>query len=317
MSRNLDRVSDDASSTKVRTALRRLAVLLLLVIAAFRSECREVIVGSMSFSEWSHVMALPIVVGAFCWLRRNDLQEAITDGSNGGLILMVVGAFIWFATRSLGLFGYLTLVAMLITTAGAVLTVCGARVIKIGFPVLLMAATCLPLSERSMERFSVATQRASLFAAVTMLKAVPGLEVSTHGTTIAYQHGTSSGEFGLGEQRFAFRLIFVGFMIGLLVVFSRRRPPWQIILLVLTSVPLVLISNVLRMIAASLVTVYGNGSPVSNIPRNVSIVVGLVTTYLLFYLMCGLLNQITRLGALFYVEDDSNSDSLPVERSAS
>ena len=299
-----------------RAALGGLAALLILALLAFRGECWTVYLEASSFSEWSHVWCLPVMIGAYAWLRRDDFRAALGNGSAWGVALLLFSAVWWFAIVSLGLFTYLSLFAPLLAFAGAAWAVCGRAFVRTCIPILLMVATCLPLSERSMERFSLATQRASLYGAVSALNAVPGITASRHGTTIAYSRGAQSGEIGVGEQRFAFRLIPASLMIGLFAVFARPRPTWQIVLLTIVALPLVLLSNVLRIVAASLVAIWGNFSSVSNVPRNISIVAGLLLAWLLFILAMGLLRHVARLGQLFYVEEDSTQPPSPPSGSA-
>lgn len=302
-----------------RVVVGRLAILMLLAFAAFREEWRVLLTAASRFSEWSHVFALPLAVGVFCWFRREDLRAAATGGSGWGLVLIFLGVMVWFATKSLGLFGYLTLIAMLMCLVGAVLATCGARFFRTCIPALLMLMTCLPLSERSMERFSLAVQRLSLAGGAVLTGASPGVVASPRGLTVAVVR-QDRGEpvvtsprvwrrslmvVGQGEQRFGFRLVPACTMIGLLVVFSCRRPTWQVILLLLAAVPLVILSNVIRVAAVVLTTVYGGYSPLSNVPRNVSIAVGLLAAYLLFGTAVWAAGRLQRMESLFYVDDES------------
>lgn len=290
-----------------RRALGRMAVLLLLVPAAFRDECAVLFSIADGFSEWSHLFVLPLVIASLAWLRRDDLAAAMKSGAWGGLWIILFGAAIWFAVKSLGLFGYLTFIAPLICMVGVVAATAGWSFLRRCLPFFLIVFTCLPLSERSMERFSLAVQRVSLAGAAALADAAPGVSVQARGLTITFERGRRTGEVGTGEQRFGFRLFPALLMIGLFVTFSRRRPAWQIVLLALSAPLVLVVANLARVTAAVCTAIFGGFDAVSNAPRNVSIVVGLLAAYLLFRLAAGIIGGLSRLESLFMV--DAGSDA--------
>lgn len=287
------------------TVLFRLALLVGLLLLAFRPELKMVLSGAKSFSEWSHAFAMPLVVLVFVLCRKEDLLAALRPGSWWGIALIVAGFSVWFVPSVISQFGYARLLGMLCCLAGVILAVAGWGVARICAPLILMLWLCLPLTERTMESKSLALQRLTLSAAVIPLQQLPGSTLRVKGMTIAYQHGDRSGEIGLAEQRFGARLIPACFLIGLMVVFTRRRSAGQIAMLVLLSVPIVLACNVLRIVAWGGAAIYGGFDEISSVPRNVSLITMFLAAYLCFSLACLAVGGLGNLAArLFPVEND-------------
>jgi hypothetical protein len=293
-----------------RGVLLQAVFLLTLFAVAFRRGGTGILSTAIYFSEWSHAMVLPWLGAAFLWCRRHDLRAAVTQGSNAGMFVLLLGAGLWIAARSLGLFAYFAGIGMLISGVGVVLYLTGWRLLRLCIPLVLMAWLSLPLSERSMERFSLGLQRGSLHAARLGAEVLPGVEVRVQGATLAYSYGDRQGAVGLAEQRFGLRLFPACFTVALFTVFTRRREGWQIVLLTILSVPLVLACNVLRIMVWTAVAVYGGLEPISSVPRNASLAAMLVATYLVFSAACFVVAKLSLLQNLVVVEtsDDDQQD---------
>lgn len=298
---------DGSSPSRIDPAVVvfRLAVLVGLLLLAFRTELKMVQSRSMSFSEWSHVFAMPLVVLVFVLCRKDDLRAALGRGSWWGIVLIVVGLSTWSIPSIIAQFGYAKLIGMLCCLAGVILALAGWGVTRICLPLILMVWLCLPLTERTMESSSLFLQRVSMRAAVIPLQQLPDSTAQVKGMTIAYQHGKRTGEIGLAEQRFGARLIPACFLIGLMVVFTRRRSAGQVAMLALLSVPIVLACNVLRITAWGVAAIYGGFDEVSTVPRNVSLVTMLLASCVCFGLGCLTVNGMGNIASrLFPIEDD-------------
>lgn len=288
--------------------LFRMAVLIGLLLLAFRTELKAVLSHGISFSEWSHVFAMPLVLLVFVLCRRDDLRAALRRGSWWGIVLIVAGLSTWFIPSIIAQFGYARLIGMLCCLAGVILALAGWGVGRICLPLILMVWLCLPLTERTMESKSLLVQRLSLKAAVIPLQQLPDSAAQVKGMTIAYQHGKHAGEIGLAEQRFGARLIPTCFLIGLMIVFTRRRPAGQVAVLVLLSVPIVLACNVLRIAAWGVTAMYGGFDEVSHVPRNVSLVTMLLASYLCFGLGCLAVNGMGNIASRLFPIEDNQTD---------
>ncbi|MCZ6682948.1 MAG: archaeosortase/exosortase family protein [Planctomycetota bacterium] len=291
------------------TILIRFGILLILMSFAFRKELYSIVALAAGFSEWSHVFAMPVVAMLFVLCRMDDIRIGLRKGSIWGAVLVLLGFAIWMMSTSLRFIGYATLVAMLVCFVGLILAVAGWRVLRICLPLVLMLGLCLPLGERTMERFSIDIQRESLRAALIPLKLLPGVKTRTAGMTIAYSYDGKEEHLGLAEQRFGARLWPACLVVGLFTVFSRRRPRWQVVFLTLASIPIVAFCNLMRIFAWAVLAVYGGFGPVSSAPRNASLGISLIVAYGSFAFGCWLLPKLgSRIQRPFWIEDDVAAD---------
>ena len=224
-----------------KVVLIRFAILFLLLLTAFRQELRACVLSAAGFSEWSHGFAMPIVAFLFILCRFDDVRDRLSRGSNWGVVLVLAGLAAWFGPVIFAQFGYGKLLAILVCLMGIVLVSAGGAVLRLCMPLVLMLWLSLPLTERTMESKSLTLQRVSMHVAAAPLKLLPGVETRVEGLVIAYQTDDRRGQIGLAAQRFGLRLVPACGIIGIFLVFCRCRPPWQLGLLLLATVPILLV----------------------------------------------------------------------------
>ncbi len=294
-------------------AVLRFAILIVLLILALREDVISILAVACEFSDWSHGLALPIVILAYVWFRAPELRELEMSPSAWGLLLVLGGLFVWFAATTLGLFAYLRVLALWVAIGGVVLLAAGRGVLSVCIPLLLMAATCLPLHERSMDRFTILIQGTSIRTAATVMDGLVGDDVWADGSEIVRRTGEMNSRVGPGEQRFGFRMAQACALIGFLVVFSRKRPVWQLAILAMAFIPLLLGVNVVRIIVWSMSAWSRGNSVVDVVPRNLSAGASLVMTFLAFGIVVWLLDKTSRLGGMFYIEEEAADDGADCE----
>jgi len=290
------------------TALLRGLVLTLLLFIALRSDVVMMLGSASTFSAWSHAWIVPLLVALFIYLRRRDLINALRPPSLWGLFFICAGLFLWMAASSLGLFGYLRLLAIPIALVGVVLLVAGRRVLFILLPTIIMVGTCLPLNERSMNRFSIPVQSISVKLAAKLLNIATDEPVRAADREIVIgQAETQIKRIGQGEQRFGFRLMPACVCLALFVIFAPPRSAGVKVLMTL-ALPIILpLANVARIV------IWVWFDPVSptrldeSTARNLSAIAAIGTTFVCLLLVAGICKPI--LGALvsfFEVEDDES-----------
>ncbi|MCG8405402.1 MAG: exosortase/archaeosortase family protein [Phycisphaerales bacterium] len=306
-----DRAGEDKA---IRAALFRFVLLIALLILAFRRDVISILMTACEFSDWSHALVLPIVVLAYLRFRGSELRELEMSPSAWGLLLVLGGLFVWFAAMTLGLFAYLRVLAFWTAIGGVVLLAAGRSVLRLCIPPLLMVATCLPLEERSMDRFTIPIQVISVRTAATVVDRLVGDEVWTDGGEMLRRTAGENSRVGRGEHRFGFRMSQAGALIGLLVVFSRKRPVWQLVILAISFGPLLFCVNVARIIVWSMSAWSRGNSVVDVVPQNLSAGASILMTFLVFGIVVWLLDKVSCLGGLFYVEEEETDDEANYEK---
>ena len=159
-------------------------------------------------------------------------------------------------------------------------------------PMLLMLATCLPLFERSMDRFSISIQRGSVRTAAALVGLLSGADVQTDGNVVVVRRAEVTKRIGEGEQRFGFRVFPASVMLALYLVFLKPRSVGFLVAIFTVAIPILLAVNVIRVVVWVAVQWLGELSVADGMPRNVSAISALLMTFLAFWAICALIDRL-------------------------
>ncbi len=286
----------------------RAAILACLTLFLFRESLIEKTVGMLCSSEWSHAFAWPVLVLVYLWCRRDELKAQATEGSNFGLVVFILGAFSYFIVLSLGLFSHLFVVALLICLGGAVWYAVGWKVTRICVPLLILLFMAIPLSERSMDRFTLGIQRESLRAAALASRLIPSIELRPEGKELTYTHDGRTGMFTVAEQRFGARWLPAYATVGFFVIFCRRRTWPRNIASLALCVPAAVLCKLVHLNVWAMVSAFGGYPPVSALPRNIALICALVVMFFGAALACWLVDKVALIPEMFVVETSDEED---------
>lgn len=265
-----------------RIAVVRLLVLLLLTGWAFWPEYRLAAGIIYDGGEWSHALALPLLVLLLAYRRRAVLQAGLRAGSVWGVFVLVLG--LGFLALNVWPFdyGYLRAVAVVPVCAGAVLATFGWRVLKRSVPMLLLLWLSIPIGPRQYAAVIIRPETYTVAAAHVVLDALPGVDVRQSGTDLDFTFQSRSGTVALGEPRRGASLLVTYVVIGVCVTFAAIRPAWQVAVLLLAAGPIALLCNLFRFLCWGGITIYAQPDPTSAWPRAVSAVAALLLAYVSF-----------------------------------
>lgn len=277
---------------EARATVVKLIVLVGLCLWAFWPEVVYVVSRAVRDSDWAHALAVPVAVLALVYRRRERLAEGLATGSVWGVVVLVMGFGLYGFSIWLLSFKQLQNVIMLPVLAGALLAVGGRRVAKLCLPMLLLVALAIPIGERMYASLIIRPETYTLSATRFVLDKLPGVSVERVGPDLLFTRGQETGSIALGEYSRGARLLVASVAVGVFVVFSRIRPVWQVVVMALLAGPIALFCNLVRMFAWGATTIYGGFGPLSGLPRAVSILASLVLAYVLFALLCVMLDNL-------------------------
>lgn len=277
---------------EARATVVKLIVLVGLCLWAFWPEVVYVVSRAVRDSDWAHALAVPVAVLALVYRRRERLAEGLATGSVWGVVVLVMGFGLYGFSIWLLSFKQLQNVIMLPVLAGALLAVGGRRVAKLCLPMLLLVALAIPIGERMYASLIIRPETYTLSATRFVLDKLPGVSVERVGPDLLFTRGQETGSIALGEYSRGARLLVASVAVGVFVVFSRIRPVWQVVVMTLLAGPIALFCNLVRMFAWGATTIYGGFGPLSGLPRAVSILASLVLAYVLFALLCVMLDNL-------------------------
>lgn len=261
-----------------RVAAVQLAILLVLWVAAFRSELAS-LGAALEDANAAHALAGPLIILAILWWRREALAEGLARGSLWGVVLLA-GALAVFVLSSWPFnYAYPRRAASVLAVAGPILAVGGWRVLKLCLPILLVLLVAVPTGSRYYAFLIIKPETYTLSAVQATLDLLPGVFVDLRGPDLYYFGSHGSGTIALGEQFRGAAMLLAYLTIGLLVAFARRRPWWQLLVFGALAPAVVLFCNYARLVFWGLITIYVGAHALSPMPRLVSSALALVLAY--------------------------------------
>ena len=137
-----------AGARNARVALLQLGVLIVASALVLREEAAGIFVEGWRDPEMAHLLVAPILIGLLIFLRRDRLREALSSGSSLGIVLMLVGILVWFVSGWPYNFLQPRRLSFAIMVAGAIVTTCGWRVLRLSLPMLVILMLAIPIGMR-------------------------------------------------------------------------------------------------------------------------------------------------------------------------
>jgi exosortase len=193
--------------------------------------------------DYSAGQLVPVVTVCLLWSRRRALAQIPIKPCWWGLIVLVVAQ----AARAFGTlltYGSIEQLALWLTIVGGVWTVLGTRFTRQVLWLLLFMTLMFPLPRRMHEMVALPLQE---FATAS---AVYGLEILGHlvireGNVLRPSEQTS---VAIAEACNGLRMLTAFVMVAATIAFLTHRPRWQKAVLVLSSVPIAVLTNTIRLI---------------------------------------------------------------------
>lgn len=189
---------------------------------------------------YSHGFFVPIFSLYLLWEDRRDLLQSAGEGSLAGLLLVLSAAIVKLFSH-LFLSPYLAGISLMILVSGVVMCCWGWRAFRraavpVGFLIFM-----LPLPQPAYELISLPLQRVAAIVAAGGLQAlsIPALR---EGNVIHF----AGRSLEVAEACSGMRLLLGFVAMGVAVSFLSRRPPWQRVLLVGSTVPIAVLANAAR-----------------------------------------------------------------------
>lgn len=272
-----------------RAAVLKTVILLALIVWAFWP---EVVFSARMVSarlDWAHGLVAPVAVVLLVLCRRGELAAALGRGSYWGIPLLLLGFALFALSTWPWTYGYVRSVALIPVLAGAVLAVCGGRVLRLCVPMCLLLLLSIPIPPRIYSALIIRPETYTLTAARGMLDLLPGVDVELIGPDLDVRAGEYSSTVAPGEPHRGAALLMTYVVVGVFVVFSRVRPMWQVVIMAALAGPVSLLCNLARIVCWGLLTVYVRPDSLSSWPRVIAALASLLLAYVVFAVGCWIL----------------------------
>jgi exosortase D (VPLPA-CTERM-specific) len=190
--------------------------------------------------EYSHGIIIPVLSAYLIWRQREELRRLPFTGSWAGLVLIAVGLALRFLGE-LTTMQTLEHYAFLLVLYGVILALTGPAVFRRLWMPLLILVFAIPLPSFFNNSLSLQLQLLSSTLGVWFIRAA-GISVLLEGNVIdlgSYQLEVAEACSGL---RYLFPLMTLAFIVAYLF----RGPMWKRVALFLSSIPITVVMNSLR-----------------------------------------------------------------------
>ncbi|MDI9433015.1 MAG: exosortase/archaeosortase family protein [Planctomycetota bacterium] len=250
-------LTPSADSAMSQTAAWLIPLVALLVVAtgwAYWSTAADMFKEWQQDDDYSAGQLVPLVAIFFLWVDRKHLAcLPLKPCWLGGLALLVLAQ----AARAYGvlfLFESAERYSLVLAVAALVLMVAGTAVFWRVKWILLFLFLMVPLPGRIHNMISGPLQGFASTGSVFVLEAF-GVRVSQQGNVVTLDQRIP---MGVAEACSGLRMLTAFIIVAVFVAYMVKRPRWQKAVLVISSIPVAVLCNVLRIVATAVLFLHAS-----------------------------------------------------------
>jgi exosortase len=199
-------------------------------------------------SDYSAGALVPLVAAYVIWSQRNVLRDAAVQTCWAGLALLLAAQAMRFFGM-LYMYGSLERLSLLVSVVAGCLLVFGRRITWQLGPVLAFLVLMFPLPARVHEALALPLQGFATRSAVVGLEML-GYLVKRDGNVLCLSDQTP---VAVAEACSGLRMLTAFVVVAAALTFVVRRPIWQKVIIIASSIPVAILANTLRLVATVLV----------------------------------------------------------------
>lgn len=239
-----------------------IALLALPVVALYLDDWARLIPRWWSDPDYTHGFFVPLFALYFVWEKWGALTRAEVRPSHLGLAPLAIG----IAIKVWTLFydsPFVSCVSMIFVISGLVLLTAGRRVFSIVAVPIFFLLLMMPLPTPIYNRVALPMRHFAAVVGAIVLQGL-GIPVLREGNVLVMPEQTLEVAEACSGMRF-----LTGFIaLGVAFAYLCRRPMWERVVLVVSSVPIAILANALRVTLIALLTHWGFKSFVDGLPHS-------------------------------------------------
>jgi exosortase len=222
-------------------------VLLVAVLGVFFPTLEKLSQRWDSDPQYSHGYLVPFFSMFLAWSQRRSLPLAGMRLRFVGFVMVAVAVALRFVA-AMSNYDLIEDSSLVLAISGATLAAFGWDVFRWALAPLLFLLLMVPLPDAVSKFARKPLRRLGTLAGVVLMQ-VMGVAAFASGNTIELANGS---RVGVAEACSGLRMLMVFVALAVAMALLSERPIWERLLLVLSSVPIALISNILRIVATGL-----------------------------------------------------------------
>ncbi len=232
----------------------RIAIMAILFYLLFQQEITRLFQLWATPSE-SHGLLIPAFSLYFLYQSREKIASTKGKPSAAGFILLVLSLLGYVASIIIKI-GYFKPIMMIFSLASLVLTVGGWKVFKHTWLPILFMIFAIKIPDQIYTPLTMQLRIwASLFAA-TILDLIPGVTCEATSVVIRGFYNGEPIELNVADACSGMRLLRTFVALGVAMAWMEIRPTWQRVGLLISTIPIAIICNMLRVLITGLIYIF-------------------------------------------------------------
>ena len=248
---------DGAGVIGPHTALR-MAIVAALMVWAFWYPIRSLLVSRwIADANWSHGWLIPVFSVYLLVSRRDALARAVPRADYLGAVILACSVVMYFVSGWVYRMGYPQALSLVGAIFGVTLLMGGREVMRVAWFPIVFLVLAVPLPQRSYVYLTQPMRElASTVSAAVMPLFVPGLHTEAQAVVIDYlMPGRPPARLNVEEACSGMRLTMAFVTLGVMIAYLGSRPNWQRVVMVLSTVPIAIFCNTIRVTVTGLLYV--------------------------------------------------------------
>ncbi|AQT69698.1 exosortase D, VPLPA-CTERM-specific [Anaerohalosphaera lusitana] len=243
-----------ATSTYVKTA-----IIALLIGYLFRNELRSIFNVWQNDASWSHGFLIPLFSLWFLNQRKKDIAELRPRRSYVGLFLLVLCLVFYPLNLVQFKIGYFSRLVILPVIGSVVLFLGGWRLVKYTWLPICYLIFAVPMPDRLYRGATIPLRKFASMISTLIIDALPDVNAVASGVIINVVHrGQELEPLNVAEACSGMRLLIAFVALGVAMAYLHWRPLWQRGVLLLSTVPIAILCNVIRVTLTGMIYIYGD-----------------------------------------------------------
>ncbi|OHB76369.1 MAG: hypothetical protein A2Z25_12705 [Planctomycetes bacterium RBG_16_55_9] len=227
----------------------KMLILCVLIGYLFRIEISQIVDQWLTDSSWSHGFLIPVFSLYFINRKRDRILSLQTKPNYLGL-LFLVAFIVFYALNRLSPSGYeyFCRVSIITILAATVFFLGGWGLIKYTWLPIGFLVFAVPLPERYYKALTIPMRQWAAAVASGLLNLVPKMDATANGVVIDvfYKGKALDPALDVAEACSGMRLLMAFVALGVAMAYLHDRPLWHRIILVVSTVPIAIFCNVVR-----------------------------------------------------------------------
>jgi exosortase len=265
----------------------QIAVVALLFYSFFYKDIHRLTAQWLDPS-WSHGFLIPLFSLYLLNRRKDDiLQTPIRPSYLWGIAGLTASLALYAVNMVILKFGYGYPLLMLTSLASIVLLLGGWRLLQqVWLPVFYLYFA-IPLPADIYTRISRPLRIGAAQASTAILNLIPNLDAVSQGVTIEIEYKGVRLEPALdvAEACSGMRLLWAFLALSVLMAYLHKRPNWQKVVLLLSTIPIAILCNIIRVTITGLIYIFGDPQYAQGIYHDL---LGMMMIFVAFFFYWGI-----------------------------